>query len=424
LLRLKPDLAGAFKLRGFCLSQLDRLEEALADNRKALALAPDDVGILDNLGLVLQRLGQHEEALTCFDQAIALAPAFANPLFNRARSLLAMLRLEEAIAALDAVIAIAPDHAKAYWNKALTQLMRGNFDDGWVLRERVRAMGGILVDRKFAQPQWRGEGPIAGRTILLHGDEGLGDTIQYLRYVGKVAQLGARVILQVDDPVQPLLSGLAGAAMCLPRSAGGLPDFDLHCPLSALPLAFNTRLETIPSEVPYLPAPPQPLRQVWDERLGPHDKMRIGLVWCGNRAHGDDRQRSMPLQTMCRLLDVKARFFSLQKEPRPADRQTLRERPEIVDFTAHLADFAETAAMLSCLDLVITVDTSVAHLAGALARPTWILLAHAPDYRWMLDREDSPWYPTARLFRQSASRDYEEVLERVRAELKAHLAGA
>ena len=423
LLQVWPNLAGAYKLKGFCLLQLDRPEEALAESRKGLALAPDDVGILDNVGLVLQRLGRHDEALACFDSAIARDPAFPNPLFNRARSLLATLRLDEAMAALDAVIAIAPDHAKAHWNKALTQLQLGNFADGWALRERVRTMGGILFDRKFTQPQWRGEGPIAGRTILLHGDEGLGDTIQYVRYVKQVAQLGARVILQVDDPVLPLVSGIEGVATCLPRGAPELPDFDIHCPLSALPFAFETRLETIPSEVPYLPAPPEALRQVWEQRLGPHDKMRIGLVWSGNPAHGDDRQRSMQLRTMCRLLDVDARFFSLQKEPRPDDRLTLRERPDILDFTRHLADFAETAAMLSCLDLVITVDTSVAHLAGALARPTWILLAYAPDYRWLLDRDDSPWYPTVRLFRQTAARDYGEVLDRVHRELKAHIAG-
>ena len=422
LLRIRPDLAGAFKLKGFCLLELDRPEEALASSRKALELAPDDVGILDNVGLVLQRLGRHEEALTCFDKAIALDPASTNARFNRARSLLAMLRLDEAMAALDSVIAIAPDVIRAHWNKALTLLLRGNFEEGWALRECGRRGGGILVDQNFTQAQWLGDQPIAGKTILLHGDEGLGDTIQYVRYVKKVAQLGARVILQVDDPIQPLVSGIEGAALCL-RTGAELPDFDVHCPLSALPLAFKTRLDTIPSEVPYLPAPEDELRRLWEQRLGPHDRMRIGLVWSGRPTHGDDRQRSMRLRTMCKLLDVDARFFSLQKEPRPADRQTLCEHPDILDFSGHLTDFAQTAAMLSCLDLVITVDTSVAHLAGALGRPTWIVLAYAPDYRWLLDRDDSPWYPTVRLFRQTVMGDYDEVLDRVREALKAQAAG-
>lgn len=421
LLQVRPDLAGAFKLKGVCLSKLDRLDEALASSSKALALAPDDVENLDNVGLVLHRLGRDGEALTYFDRAIALNPASPHPLYNRARSLLALLRLDEAMAALDQVIAIAPDFAGAHWNMALTQLLRGNFQDGWALRERERTGLGIFIDRKFEQPQWVGEAPIAGKTILLHSDEGLGDTIQYVRYVKRVAQLGARVILEVDDPVRALVSAVEGAAVCLPRTGIELPDFDLHCPLSALPLAFKTRLETIPSEVPYLPAPPDRLRQIWEERLGPRDKMRVGLVWSGRPTHGNDRQRSMPLRTMCRLLDVDARFFSLQKDPRPDDRLTLLERPDIIDLTGHLADFTDTAAMIACLDLVITVDTSVAHLAGALARPTWIMLPYAPDYRWLLDRDDSPWYPTVRLFRQTATRDYAEVLDRVRGELKARI---
>jgi hypothetical protein len=217
------------------------------------------------------------------------------------------------------------------------------------------------------------------------------------------------------------MSGIDGVSLCL-KTGATLPDFDVHCPLSALPLAFKTRLDTIPSDVPYLPAPPARLRRAWQERLGRHDKMRIGLVWSGSPAHGNDRKRSTPLAMMCRLLDADARFFSLQKDLRPDDRATLTERPELIDLTAGLADFVETAAMLSCLDLVISVDTSVVHLAGALAREAWILLPHAPDFRWLLDRDDTPWYPAVRLFRQSAARDYAEVLDRVRAELDARIA--
>jgi hypothetical protein len=216
------------------------------------------------------------------------------------------------------------------------------------------------------------------------------------------------------------LSAVEGVTQCLPRTE--LPDFDVHCPLSALPLAFKTRLETIPSDVPYLPAPPQALRQAWEARLGPHDRLRVGLVWSGSAAHDNDHNRSMPLRVMSRILDVDAHFFSLQKDPRPDDRATLSERPDIVDLTEHLTSFVETAAMLSRLDLVISVDTSVAHLAGALAKPTWIALPYTPDYRWLLDRDDSPWYPTVRLFRQSATRDYAEVMDRMRMKLNARIA--
>ncbi len=422
LLQVRPNLAGAFKLKGFCLLELNRPEEALASSSKALELAPDDAEILNNIALVLLRLGRYEEALNYADKAITFNPGFPDALNSRAQSLLAMLRFDEAMAALDAAIAIDPDFALARWNMALTQLLLGNFEAGWALRERGRSELDVFVDRKFKQPQWLGEEPIAGKTILLHSDEGLGDTIQYVRYVKRVAQLGARVILQVDGPIRALLSALEGAALCLPRSAVELPDFDIHCPLSGLPLAFKTRLETIPSEVPYLPVPSNTLRQIWEQRLGPRDKMRVGLVWSGSPTHGNDRNRSMRLRTMCKILDVDARFFSLQKDPRPADKTTLIERPDILDLAEHLTDFIETAAMISCLDLVIAVDTSVAHLAGALGKPTWILLPYAPDYRWLLDRDDSPWYPTVRLFRQDERRDYAPVLDRVREELDVLIA--
>ena len=259
---------------------------------------------------------------------------------------------------------------------------------------------------------------IEGKTILVCADEGLGDTIQLARYVPLLASRGARVILAVEESARALLSALPGVSQCVRKAANGLPAFDMHCPISGLPPAFETRLDTIPSEVPYLPAPPQHLVQTWNDRLGPHDKLRVGLVWSGNPQHGNDHNRSIPLGALLRLLDLDATFVSLQKDPRPADRDVLTQRGDIVDLTAHLTDFVETAALIGCLDLVITVDTSVAHLAAALGRPTWILLPYTPDYRWLLDREDSPWYPTVRLFRQTDSREYASVLDRVRSELR------
>lgn len=206
-------------------------------------------------------------------------------------------------------------------------------------------------------------------------------------------------------------------AQCVPKSATTAPPYQFHCPLTSLPLAFGTRLATVPAETCYLPAPPLDRVQAWEQRLGPHDRLRVGLVWSGNPQHPRDRARSMPFGTMARILDLDATFVSLQKNPRADDSQALLERTDVVELTAHLTDFVETAALVSCLDLVITVDTSVAHLAAALGRPTWILLPYVPDYRWLLDREDSPWYPTVRLFRQDQRHDYAPVIERVRAEL-------
>jgi ADP-heptose:LPS heptosyltransferase len=299
-------------------------------------------------------------------------------------------------------------------------MLTGNFEAGWAGRE-VRWQARSVVYPKLTQPRWLGAETIAGKTILIGADEGLGDTIQFARYVPMVAARGARVILMVDDAACPVLSELPGVSQCLPKSAGLLPAFDMHCPMSSLPLAFATRLDTVPSATSYLPAPAPHRVQAWQDRLedrtGPHHRLRVGLVWSGNPEHKNDHNRSLPLRTFSRILDVDATFVSLQKGPKPDDEKFLRERTEIVDLTADLTDFSETAALASCLDLVISVDTSVAHLAGALGRPTWILLPYTPDYRWLLDRDDSPWYPTVRLFRQTETRDYAGVLDRMRIEL-------
>jgi hypothetical protein len=275
---------------------------------------------------------------------------------------------------------------------------------------------------KFSEPRWFGKTSIEGKTIVICADEGLGDTIQFARYVPMLALLGARVILAVDPPAHALLSGLSGVSQSLRKDIDVLPAFDLHCPMSGLPLAFGTRLDTIPPGISYLPPVPESRVQAWQDRLGPHDRLRVGLVWSGNPAHSNDHNRSTSLRTFTGLLDLDATFISLQKDPRPGDQAMLRERTDIVDPTADLTDFVETAALLSCLDVMVTVDTSVAHLAAALGRPTWILLPYDPDYRWLLGRDDSPWYPTARLFRQGKARDYATVLDRVRSELETLIA--
>ena len=411
--------AGAHDFIGRCHCQLRRFEEALVSARRATALAPDNPEFCKNLGLVLQKLERHGEAMVWFDRALALRPDFPPALIDRSTSLLSLRRIDEAFADLDRAIALAPEGAEYHWNRALLRLLIGDFEEGWQGRERGRRCGTVgFVARQFARPHWFGETPIAGKTILLHGDEGLGDTIQYSRYASRVAELGARVVLEVDASLHPLLTGMDGVALCLPRiTAGELPDFDLHCPLSGLPLAFRTRLDTIPARRAYLPPLQQARVKTWKDRLGAHDRLRVGLAWSGNPLHGNDRSRSTTLRKMAAILDPRARFYSLQKEPRPEDKAALSERSDVIDLTEHLSDFVETAALISCLDLVVTVDTSVAHLSAALGRPTWILLPHTPDYRWLLDRDDSPWYPTVRLFRQDESRDYVGAFVRVRREL-------
>jgi Flp pilus assembly protein TadD len=418
---INPKQSEAFNYLARSCWELQRFEDALAYGNKAIALAPDDPEINKNLGRLAQNFERHEEAIAWFDRALAIRPDFSDALIDRSNSLLALLRIDEAFAMIDRAIAIDPECALCHWNRALLQLLVGDFT-GWKGREWGRKCDRVeLADTEFAKPRWFGEEPIAGKTILLHADEGFGDTIQFVRYAPLVAQRGARVILEVEGALHSLLSNVDGVSLCLPKSAAAHPDLDLHCPLSGLPLAFKTQLETIPVAPRYLPLPPQARRQEWQGRLGAHDRFRVGLVWSGNPKHRNDHNRSTSLQMMSDIIDPRARFYSLQKNPRPEDAVTLTGRSDIVDLTEHLTDFAETAALICCLDLVVTVDTGVAHLAAALGRPTWILLPYAPDCRWLLDRDDSPWYPTVRLFRQSKAREYGSVMNRVRNELLARI---
>jgi tetratricopeptide (TPR) repeat protein len=418
--KLQPKHALTLQMRALMLQNLKRFEEALACDMQSLALDPDNAETCNNTGNVLQMLGRNEEALVWFDRTLELRPNLVDTLNNKALSLIELRRFDEVHATYARSQAISPGNAATDWNLALFQLLTGDFKPGWAGREaRWDALN--VPAPKLSKPMWLGEQPLAGKTILLHSDEGLGDAIQFARYAPIVAARGARVILAVEDALHPLMSGLAGVAQCIPRSASALPPFDLHCPLSSLPLAFGTTLESIPAETSYLAAAADRV-QAWETRLGAHDRLRVGLVWSGNPAHKNDHNRSMPLQMLASVLATEATFISLQKDPRPEDRAFFAEHSGIVDLTAHLTDFAETAALISCLDLVITVDTSVAHLAGAIGRPTWILLPYTPDYRWLLNRDDNPWYPTVRLFRQSEKRSYAEVLEQARDELRALIA--
>jgi len=419
---LHPNHAVILEKRGHVLHNLKRFEEALADNQRAHALNPNTPHVCNNIGASLQALHRDDDALAWFDRAIALQPDFVQPALNKALGLVQLRRLDEAIAAFDRVRTIDPDNADVEWNWSLLQLMTGNFEAGWAGREaRWRGSMRPASYPEYSQAMWLGDADIDGKTILVQEDEGLGDTLQFARYIPLLAARGARVILVVRDQMYPLLAGLTGVSQCIPqKSAGTLPPFDLHCPVCTLPYAFGTRLDTTPSDVPYLPAPSEALVRAWKERLegqtGDRGKLRIGLVWSGNPKHDNDHNRSIPLQTLLQVLDVKASFVSLQKDLRAGDAGLLAQSG-IVDLTSQLTDFAETAALVSSLDLIITVDTSVAHLAAALGRPTWILLPFVPDYRWLLDREDSPWYPTVRLFRQSARGDWNGVVQRLRDEL-------
>ncbi|MGD0849246.1 tetratricopeptide repeat protein, partial [Bradyrhizobium sp.] len=362
-IEVDPSQADALHLRALVHMNLARLEEAEADNRASLQLNPADADTHNNLGTVLQKLGRYQESLACYDLAIALRPNFMLALKGKASSLVELRRTDEASACYARYLAHDPENADARWNLALLQMQVGDFEAGWVGRE-ARWQTGMMRDPILPQPLWLGDRSIEGATILLYGDEGIGDTFHFARYIPMVADLGARVIVAVADPICSLLSRLDGVAQCIPKTSA-LPAFDTHCPISSLPLAFKTTLETIPSVVPYLPAPDQDRVKQWEQRLGPHTRFRVGLVWSGNPSHANDHNRSMPLRDLSKILDLDATFVSLQKELRDADREVLAGSG-IVDMTENLADFEQTSALAACLDLVISVDTSVAHLAGGL----------------------------------------------------------
>jgi tetratricopeptide (TPR) repeat protein len=414
ILSVKADYFDALHLLAVISTQQRRFDEALASYDRALALQPDHVEALCNRGIVLHELQQLDEALASYDRALALRPDYAAALYNRGNTLQQKQRLDEALASYDRALALQPDYAQAHFNRSLLQLLKGNFDAGWREYEwRWTDASLKLPNRDFAQPLWLGDTAIEGKTILLHSEQALGDTIQFCRYVPLVAGRGARVLLEVPAPLKDLTASLVGVAQVI--SAPDQPAyFDLHCPLLSLPLAFGTTIESIPADVPYLTAPSESLRR-WNVMLGSKRRLRIGLAWSGQPRPAN---RSIELRSLLPVLDLDADFVSLQKNVRADDATVLQERSDLVPLGDKLDTFADTAAVIANLDLVISVDTSVAHLAGALAKPVWVLLPFLPDFRWLLDREDSPWYPTARLFRQNAPGDWSGVISRVVVELE------
>jgi tetratricopeptide (TPR) repeat protein len=424
VLVLKPDYVKAHNNRGLVLDPLNRFEDALASYDRALAIDPKFIESHNNRGNILQKLGRHQEAVASYDQALALNPNYAEVLNNRGRSLAFLGRHVEALANTSRAIAIKPTYIDAQWNESLLLLRLGEFSRGWKQYEwRWKRGEGLKKLRTFAQPLWLGDAPLAGKSILILHEQGLGDTIQLARYIALLAEQGARVIFEVQPPLKLLLSQLASASIQVIGHGDETPGFDLHCPLMSLPLAFGTELDGIPPATPYLKVSAGQL-EAWSERLPQRSGLRVGLVWSGNPSHGDDRNRSIAFARLAPLFDTpNVQFISLQKEPRAADAELLAQEPRIADIGRDFGDFDDTAAAVAAVDLVISVDTSVAHLAGALGKPVWVLLPFCPDWRWLLDRADSPWYPTARLFRQPGIGDWESVLRQVGREL-AQLAAA
>ena len=419
-LQLQPDYAECLANRGVLLQEMQRPDEALACYDRALQYAPRSALLHYNRGTVLEKMQRHAEALATYEQAIALNPGHAIVHYNRGVVLERLLRHTEAIASYDHAIALQPDYPGAELNRALCLLVTGNFEQGWPAYEWRWKSDPLDKEIRFTEPPWLGQQSLSGKTLLLHAEQGYGDTLQFCRYTRLLAAMGARLVLEVPRGLVLLMATLEGVVAVSEQGAPHHP-YDYHCPMLSLPLACKTRLDNIPATVPYLKTTAAK-RQLWSQRLD--DKLgeklgdrlrghpRIGLTWSGNPEHDNDQQRSIPLATLLQHLPSGFAYVSLQQEVRASDHAAL-EHSGMAHFGADIEDFSDTAALVESLDLVISVDTSVAHLAGALGKETWLLLPYVPDWRWLLGREDSPWYPSLKLWRKAADQQWAPVLQRV-----------
>lgn len=415
---IKPDYAEAFYNRGNVLKAQAKLAVALESYVQAIAIRPSYMEVYINQGFALHELGRLEAALASFDEAIKLNPNSAKAFAGRGLALQGLLRMNEAVSSFQQAIALDAGFVTARWNLAIAQLLNGDLNHGWQgyeLRWVEPEVRKAIQPRSFNEPLWLGESSLQGKTILLYAEQGFGDTLQFCRYVALVADLGAQVILQVQRPLLSLLQSLQGVSQLLAQG-DVLPAFDVQCPLMSLPLAFKTHLGSIPSASRYIM--PEPAKvAAWQQRLGARTKPRVGLVWSGNVAHANDQNRSLTLSQLLPYLPAHCDYVSLQKEVRVHDQAVLNGHAEFKHFGTDLRDFTDTAALCELMDMVVSVDTSVAHLASAMGKPTKILLPYCPDWRWMLGRTDSPWYPSVQLYRQTQFGDWHEVLTQLKADL-------
>lgn len=390
-----------------------RFAEALAEAQRLLAVNGPDPGVLGNIAAAEGRLGRPSQALAALEEALRLDPGNRGLLVNRSAVLHLLGRPAEAAACAQEGLRLYPDDADLNWNLAVNLLLLGDFEAGWAAHEwRPGRIAGL------PQPRWRGEN-LQGKTIILYGEQGFGDIIQFVRFIPQVARQARTVYLRMLRPLEPLRLNLPPNCV-LVHQGSVVPATDYECPLMSLPFVLGITEASIPAQVPYV-YPEAEAVDRWREQL-PLSGFNVGIAWSGNPANLDDMNRSLPLASLLRAAVVGCNLVAVQPDVRENDRKTLAAHPEVFDAGGQLRNFADTAALFQALDLVLTVDTSVAHLAGALGRPVWILLPWVPDWRWMLERSDSPWYPTARLYRQPEAGDWNSVLMQVRQDLAALVA--
>jgi tetratricopeptide (TPR) repeat protein len=421
---LRPDHVDAHYLRGLVLDKLNRFEAALTSYDQAIALDPDYIEAWANRGTALLFLNRHEESLASFEEAVRLDPADARSWSNRGNALLALARFDDALASYDKAIEVEDgDFPEGIFNRSIARLLLGDLDQGFNDYEWRRHKQSPIGNRNFGKPLWLGAQELSGKTILIHDEQGLGDTIQFCRYLPLLEKRGARVLFAPKPSLTALMSSMRSAAEMV-HDQDKCPPFDVQCPLMSLPHAFATELPSIPNEVPYLFAEPERVAR-WANRIG-RGKLTIGVCWQGS-VRRFDRGRSFSVTEFkaisklpgVHLISLHKGVGESQLEDLPADMaiEVLGE-----DFDASEQAFLDTAAIMASCDLIISSDTAVAHLAGALGRPTWVALRHVPDWRWLLDRADSPWYPTMRLFRQSREGEWDSVFQEMEAELNQMLA--
>lgn len=426
VLKLQPEHFDALHLIGVIAYQTNNYQAAIELIGKAIEINPNDPGAYNNLGNAFKDLRQWDAAMRNYDKAIALKPDYAGAYSNRGLVQKLLGQWDAAVHNYEKAIALEPGYAEAHLNLGLLNLLRGEYERGWPGFEWRWEAELKKAKRNFIEPLWLGNEPLDGKTILLYPEQGLGDTLQFCRYAKLVAECGAKVILEAQRPLIRLLKGLEGVHQVI-ASGDALPSFDYQCPLMSLPLAFKTRLETIPADIPYIYADPEKVAY-WRNKLGAKIKPRVGLVWNGGVRQDQpqlwavNERRNILLSQIAKLNLADALFYSLQKGE-PAETELLQKKqilwPEnnFFNFANELNDFSDTAALIENLDLVISVDTSTAHLAGAMGKPVWILNRFDTCWRWLLDRTDSPWYRTVTLYRQKQMGDWEDVLERVKTDL-------
>jgi tetratricopeptide (TPR) repeat protein len=440
-LAIKPDYAECWNNRGIILQELGEFNAALASFDQALALKPDSARVHNNRGTVLGELQRWNDSVTAYEKAVALDPSYAEAFYNRGLALHDLCRLEDALLSFDKAIALRGDyaqahhnrgavlqdlllpdeairayaaairhnpggvefHAESYANQAYCYLQIGHFEDGWRLHEWRKRLPRPVGHRSFAQPLWLGSEDLSNKTLFVHWEQGYGDTIQFCRYGRLLEATGARVIMSVQDPLYRLLTQLQPQIEIL-REAEVPQRFDYHCPMMSLPLALRTTPQTIPVTPRYLSSDPS-LRESFEVRLPARTRPRIGIAWSGSAAHKNDRNRSIDPDVLAPLFAADAQWVSLQ--------YNAESHPKLHSLAGPWRDLADTAAVIDSLDLVVTVDTSVAHLAGAMGKPAFVLLPFNSDWRWLLQRDDSPWYPSLRLFRQNYAESWESVIPRV-----------